>query len=440
MAAPQFLFATGIENSYPTIEHGKVRMDELEKCGHYKFWKKDFDLVQELGISFLRYGPPIHTTWLGVGKYDWSFADETFNDLHRRNLMPIVDLCHFGVPDWVGNFQNPDFPQLFAQYAGDFAKRFPWVQLYTPVNEMYVCAKFSGLYGWWNEQLASDKGFVTALKHLVKANVLAMHAIVAVRPDALFIQSESSEYFHADNPAAIKPAEVMNARRFLSLDLNYGRRVDSEMYEYLLSNGMTHAEYHFFLNNNLKHLCIMGNDYYRTNEHRVHDNGSTEASGEIFGYYAITTQYHDRYRLPVMHTETNLAQGPKGDEAVQWLKKEWANVLRVRNDGVPIIGFTWYSLTDQVDWDSALRENKGHVNPLGLYDLNRNIRPVGTAYKQLIADWQQVLPAQSLCLQIPLVLPQDSETDHAQQQKDVARQNHATTSTATANAGAQSSH
>ncbi|MEJ7667003.1 MAG: hypothetical protein WKG07_49635 [Hymenobacter sp.] len=43
-------------------------MDELEKCGHYKHWHKDFDLVQELGIEFLRYGPPIHTTWLGPGQ------------------------------------------------------------------------------------------------------------------------------------------------------------------------------------------------------------------------------------------------------------------------------------------------------------------------------------------------------------------------------------
>ena len=54
--------------------------------------------------------------------------------------MPIVDLCHFGVPDWIGNFQNPDLPELFATYAGAFAGRFPWVQFYTPVNEMFVCA------------------------------------------------------------------------------------------------------------------------------------------------------------------------------------------------------------------------------------------------------------------------------------------------------------
>ena len=70
---------------------------------------------------------------------------------------------------------------------------------------------------------------------------------------------------------------------------------------------------------------------------------------------------------------------------MQWLWKEWANVLRLRNVGIPTVGFTWYSLTDQVDWDTALREQNGNVNPLGLYDLDRNIRNVGKAYKQLIA-------------------------------------------------------
>ena len=404
---PGFIFATGIENSIPTIDGGRVRMDEMEKCGHYRYWRRDFDLVQEIGIRYLRYGPPLHTTLLGAGRYDWSFADETFFDLRRRGLVAIVDLCHFGLPDFLGNFQNPDFPAIFAAYAGAFARRYPWIQLYTPVNEMSICAMFSALYGWWNEQMRSDRAFVTALKHLVKANLLAMRAILEVRPDALFIQSESTEYFHAIKPAAIGPAETMNARRFLSLDLNYGRRVDSTMYEYLLDNGMTRDEYHFFLNNNLKHHCIMGNDYYQTNEHHVSPDGSTGPSGEIFGYAVITHQYYNRYRLPVMHTETNLCEGPNRDEAVRWLRKEWANVLRVRNNGVPIVGFTWYSLTDQVDWDSALRENNGNVNALGLADLDRNLRLVGHAYRDLIRDWTEVLPTQSVCLQVPVALNQD---------------------------------
>lgn len=408
MTAPAFLFATGIENSYPTIRNGRERVDEMEKCGHYDKWRADFDCVEQLGIRFLRYGPPLPRTFLGSGKYDWTFVDETFAELRARGIMPIVDLCHFGVPDWIGNFQNGDFPELFAEYASAFAARYRWVQLYTPVNEMFICASFSGRYGWWNEQLTTDLGFVTALKHIVKGNVLAMHAILKQRPDAIFIQSESSEYFHADSPTAIKPAEINNAERFLSLDLNYGRRVNSEMYEFLMDNGMTREEYHFFLEHDLRHYCIMGNDYYVTNEHRVAADGSTRPSGEVFGYCEITRQYHQRYRLPVMHTETNREQGANGDEAVYWLWKEWANVLRLRNAGIPIVGFTWYSLTDQVDWDTALRENNGRVNPLGLFDLDRNIRPVGESYRQLIADWSEVLPTESLCLTVPLDMPERS--------------------------------
>jgi hypothetical protein len=90
------------------------------------------------------------------------------------------------------------------------------VQLYTPVNEMFICAPFSAKYGWWNEQLKTDRGSSPALKNIVKANVLGMTEILKRRPDAIFIQSESSEYFHADSPAAIGPAELMNSRRFLS--------------------------------------------------------------------------------------------------------------------------------------------------------------------------------------------------------------------------------
>lgn len=415
------MFATGIENSIPKIHGGRERVDQMESCGHYRYWRKDFELVEELGLRFLRYGPPLHTTLVGPDRYDWEFADLTFAELKRRDIIPIVDLCHFGVPDWLGNFQNPDFPEVFARYAAAFARRFPWVQLYTPVNEMFICAQFSAKFGWWNEEGTTDYTFVTALKHIVKANVLAMMEILKVRADAIFIQSESSEYFHAENPAAIKPAEIENSKRFLSLDLNYGHRVDSEMYEYLMDNGMTRDEYHFFLGNALHHHCILGNDYYWTNEHRVSADGESRASGEIFGYSEITRQYYSRYRLPVMHTETNIAEGPNGDEAVNWLWKEWANVLRVRNDGVPTVGFTWYSLTDQMDWDIALREKNNRVHPVGLYDLNREIRPVGRSYKQLIADWREVLPTQSVCLNVPIVPPSEHEEPSAQRQRAAAR-------------------
>jgi beta-glucosidase/6-phospho-beta-glucosidase/beta-galactosidase len=154
---------------------------------------------------------------------------------------------------------------------------------------------------------------------------------------------------------------------------------------------MTREEYHWFEQNQVMAKCIMGNDYYITNEHLVHPDGTTEASGEIFGYYVITHQYFNRYKLPIMHTETNITM----PNSVQWFYKEWANVHRLKQDGVPIVGFTWYSLLHQVDWDTALREDNGNVNELGLYDLNRKIMPVGLAYKKVINQWQQALNLES---------------------------------------------
>jgi beta-glucosidase/6-phospho-beta-glucosidase/beta-galactosidase len=397
MAGNKFMFATGIENSYPTIllPNGKnKRIDEMEKTFHYKFWEKDFQLVKDLGIEFLRYGPAYYKTHVGPGQYDWDFADATFSRLNELHITPIVDLCHFGLPDWLGNFQNPDFPQYFAEYALAFAKRYPNLQLYTPINEIFITAMFSAQYGWWNECLRSDEAFVTALKHLSKANVMAMRAILSVQPEATFIQSESSEYFHAMDPAAVPLARFLNQKRFLSLDLTYGYPLNVTMYEYLLKNGMTREEYLWFTQNQVKAKCIMGNDYYVTNEHLVFPDGHTQAAGEIFGYYVITNQYYKRYKLQIMHTETNI----KMPASKEWLLKQWANVHRLKNDGIPIIGFTWYSLQHQVDWDSALRNDDGNINELGLVDLDRNIMPVGEAYKTLIQNWKDILNEESFGL------------------------------------------
>lgn len=393
------MFATGIENSYPIVRDTNgppQRVDEMERTGHYDRWRDDFALVKELGIRYLRYGPPYYRTHTAPGRYDWAFADQTFAELRRLEIEPIADLCHFGVPDWVGDFQNPDWPRYFAEYARAFATRYPYVRQFTPVNEIAIAARFSALYGWWNEQRTDTRSYVRALTNLCMANVLAMRAILAIRPDATFMQSESSEYYHPEDPSCVDLADELNERRFLSLDLSYGYPIRAEMYEFLLDNGMTRDQYHWFLENHVKAQCVMGTDYYVTNEHVVHADGSTTASGEIFGYYVITHQYFSRYRLPVMHSETNIAE----PDAERWLRKEWANMHRLKLDGVPIVGFTWYSLTDQVDWDTALREDNRNVNALGLVDLSRRIRPVGEAYRRLIAQWRDILPTESLELHV----------------------------------------
>ncbi|MEJ7606378.1 MAG: hypothetical protein WKF37_08935 [Bryobacteraceae bacterium] len=126
---PLFLFATGIENSYPTINGGKTRIDEMDTCGHYKHWRTDFDRVEHLGISYLRYGPPIHRTWLGSDRYDWTLADETFHDLRKRDIVAITDPATFR-PD--RKLPEPRSAAAICKLLRAFASRYPWCSSIPP--------------------------------------------------------------------------------------------------------------------------------------------------------------------------------------------------------------------------------------------------------------------------------------------------------------------
>lgn len=386
-SAGEFAFATGIECSYPRIAQGTIRRDQLAECGHYTHWREDFGLVRDLGLRVLRYGLPHHRIHLGPERYDWSFADEVMLEMKRVGIVPILDLLHFGVADWLGDFQNPELPLHFAAYAGAVVDRYPWVRHWTPVNEIYVTARNSAKDGLWNEQLRDDRAFVTAIKHLVAASILATQAIVRRRPDAIIVQSESAEYTHEARAVQSDWVRRLNKQRFIPLDLLYGHVPDGEMLLYLTDNGLTRAEYEWFMLGEPPGHQIMGNDYYGRNEHILTPDGARLSAEDVMGWYAITHEYYQRYRRPVMHTETNVADP---DAAPGWLWKQWMNILRMRGDGVPVLGFTWYSLTDQIDWDTQLAEQNDRVFACGLYDLDRKPRPVASAFRSLIREFGQI--------------------------------------------------
>ena len=66
------------------------------------------------------------------------------------------------------------------------------------------------------------------------------------------------------------------------------------------------------------------------------------------------------------------------------------NLLRLREDGVPIVGFTWFGLIDMKDWDTALTKMRGTVNPVGLYTLQRKQRKVAREYRRLVEEYSHL--------------------------------------------------
>jgi len=376
------MIATGIECSYPKVQNGK-RRDQLQETRHYDCWREDLQLCRQIGAKYVRYGPPYYKIHSGPHRYDWSSTDMVLPVMRDMGLVPILDLCHFGVPDWAGDFQNGDWPELFADFAEAFALRYPWITYYTPVNEILVCARFSAMKGLWNEQKQSWAAMVQAHANMCKATLLAIERILKHCPEAVFFQSEEAAIFHERWPETRQEIEFQNQLRFMTFDFLYGHPPSGDFLMFLMEHGATPMMFNWFMEHGRKvgPHCVMGMDYYGGNERTIQPDGTEQAVGPILGWHTIALQYYQRYRKPIMLTETNILGAEQGPG---WLWNMWNNVESLRQEGVPVVGFTWYSLTDQVDWDIQLREIRGNITPNGLFSLDRQPHPAAQAFRDLV--------------------------------------------------------
>ena len=98
---------------------------------------------------------------------DMEFELLDLRQLHMEREGAIMTDADHADPATMPDGAGGEIPRLDVIVLGDdrpgaFAARFPWVRYYTPVNEIYVCAKLSALQGLWNERRKDDRAFVTA--------------------------------------------------------------------------------------------------------------------------------------------------------------------------------------------------------------------------------------------------------------------------------------
>jgi len=96
------------------------------------------------------------------------------------------------------------------------------------------------------------------------------------------------------------------------------------------------------------------------------------------GLAAVLEQYAERYRLPMMVTETNL-RGLPTDRA-SWLRYTLEQYELALARGVPLHGFCWFPQVDSCDWDSLLARAGGRVDPVGVLGVGAGGRRGATSF------------------------------------------------------------
>src|SRR5207237_8792823 len=114
-----------------------------------------------------------------------------------------------------------------------------------PVNDSYGGARHYPRDSQRNEQMRSESAFVRSVLNHAGASIHMTNAILAERPDAIFINSESSEFCQSccPDPEVQRIADFENERRFLPLDLIYSHGVSPHMRDCLREHGVTDERY-----------------------------------------------------------------------------------------------------------------------------------------------------------------------------------------------------
>jgi dTDP-4-dehydrorhamnose reductase len=382
--APPLQLWGGVECTIVRI--GDEFRDQSAETGHLHR-RADIDLIADLGVTTVRY--PI--LWEAIAPddpedCDWSWTDERLAMLRERGIKVIGGLCHHGSGPKYTELLDPEFPQKLAAFADKVAKRYPWIEQWTPVNEPLTTARFSALYGHWYPHTKDYSLFIRALVNECKGVLESMRAIRRHIPAAKLVQTEDLGKCYSTAPLRYQ-AKFENERRWLSLDLLCGHISPTHpLHTMLIGAGITWDEIEAFAGGEAK-PDLLGINHYLTSErfldHRLHLYPNHEVGGNGRDLYvdaeAVRVKRCDndtgmgprlreawaRYGIPIAITEVH--HGCHRDEQLRWFVEIWNTAKQLREDGMDLRAVTIWSLFGNVDWRFLLTQKNGFYDT-GAFD------------------------------------------------------------------------
>ena len=352
----------------------------------------DIAAIAELGVKAVRY--PI--LWETVApqspdELDFSWHDKRLERLREKGIKVIGGLVHHGSGPRYTSLLDPKFPDLLARYAERVAKRYPWIDAWTPVNEPFTTARFACLYGHWYPHLTDIDATFRATVNQCLATLRAMRAIRRVAPESKLIATEDIGRTFSTDELAYQ-AEHDNGRRWLPFDLLFGRVVEGHQFYHWLRNKAATQEVLEELATGEGRPDLIGFDHYLTSDrfldHRVerYPDVAAGSNGQhtyvdveavridklrpLIGPRPRLRETWERYGTPISITEVH--HGCTREEQVRWLHEMWSAAEGERARGVDVRAVTIWAMFGLVDWRSLLTKREGHYD-VGAFDTRSEI-------------------------------------------------------------------
>ena len=369
------------------VRLGDEYRDQCAETGHH-IRRSDIDLIADLGVTTVRY--PI--LWETVAperpdECDWAWTDERLAMLRERRIKVIGGLLHHGSGPKYTDLLDPDFPQKLADFAARAAERYPWIEMWTPVNEPLTTARFSALYGHWYPHHRRYPSFLRALYNECRGTLESMRAIRKKIPGAKLVQTEDLGKTFSTAPLRYQAAHE-NERRWLSLDLLCGRVDERHPFWSLLFGAGVRLPELDAMRSGEATPDLLGINHYLTSErfldhrtelypgHEVGGNGrDAYVDAEAVrvkrleadtGLAPRLREAWQRYGIPMAITEVH--HGCHRDEQLRWFMEVWNSARGLREEGMDLRAVTIWSLFGNVDWRFLLTQKNGFYDT-GAFDV-----------------------------------------------------------------------
>jgi beta-glucosidase/6-phospho-beta-glucosidase/beta-galactosidase len=380
-----FIWAGGIEDTFvPQTRPGHRALDEYELIGHYDHWREDLALARDLDLKALRWGVPWYRVEPAEGEFDWRWTDQVIPYMvEELGITPIIDLMHYGCPFWLRReFANENYPKAVSAYAAAFARRYErLVRWYTPLNEPIVNALLCGKRGVWPPYLRGQTGYVLIMMQLAKGIIATVNELKQISPNSIMVHVEAAGITRASRPDLEPLAAEDQLTRFLCYDLISGKMdLDHGLYTWLLRHGASPDDLAAFVRHPIE-LDVLGLNFYpqwSTKQIYINRRGRVayrEVERAGAGFAEMIVDYHSRYQAPIIVTETS-AHGSH-EVRSNWLSAAIEAIMSLREEGVPVLGYTWFPLFTMIDW--RYRMGRAPVDryrlELGLFKLGEQDEP-----------------------------------------------------------------
>ena len=397
------------------IKHGE---NCRTACDHFHRYKADVALMKELGLKSYRFSVSwsrVMTENNTVNEKGMQFYIDLVDELRAAGIEPLCTLYHWDMPLWVykqGGFMNRKTVELFGDYARAVTEALSdKVNYFMTLNEpsVFLGAGYSiGMHAPFEK--APYKAPVL-LKNILRCHAKAVEIIRKYAKSDVKVGAALA--VNAFIPENEMPQEIEKARSITFS--NHLKTFDCNIWADLMIDGRTDDRLtESFIGKDVLAMCAPKLDFIGVNVYRplnficakkyrqIPDAG---VARNTLGWelcpetlYWVLRFFSERYSLPIMVTENGmcaydspLADGSVNDgHRVAYLEQTLGGVKRAVSEGIPVLGYQYWSLMDNFEWAEGYDQRFGLVY-VNYKTQQRTVKQSGFWYKKVIDSNGEIL-------------------------------------------------